>query len=71
MDNKEALGILKEMQLWRRAEGPYSDSNPDTFRGMPYTSEEFGEAIDVAISLLQQQVNTEEIVDHLLSKRKK
>lgn len=52
MNGREAIGILKEMRAWLMKEGPYTDSNPDTMRGMPYTSEEFCEAIEQATLIM-------------------
>lgn len=53
--NQEALKILTEMQKWRRAQHPYDydGDNPTKYRGIPYTPEQFGKAIDVAIKALQ------------------
>lgn len=43
-----AITILKEMNLWRRGEGKYDGVKP-----MPYSPEEFGEAIDFAIKYME------------------
>lgn len=49
-----AAAILKEHNLWRRGIGPYSYSNPDTARAMPYEPNEIGEAIDTAVRFIEK-----------------
>lgn len=67
----EAVEVCKEMQKWRRSEPPYDGDTPAP---MPYTPQEFGEAIDQLIGLeetldeLQERCNkaearNKEIVD--------
>lgn len=55
----EASAILSEMQRWRRGLPPYDGDTPETYLRMPYTPEEFGEAIDTvlkcAIDLLSKE----------------
>ena len=51
MTNQQALAILCEMQKWRRALPPYDGEEP---KRMPYTPQEFGEAIDIAIEALNE-----------------
>lgn len=52
MTVREARAILCEMQKWRRGEPPYDGDTPETHRPMPHTGEEFGQAIDIAITAL-------------------
>lgn len=49
MKAKEALTILTEIQKWRRAEPPYNEPNT-----MPFTPEQYGKALDVAINKLKE-----------------
>lgn len=49
MTSKKALQILREMQAWRRSNILYDGDSPQT---MPYTLEQFGEAIDYCIATL-------------------
>tara|TARA_S200002703_G_scaffold145900_1_gene140555 strand:+ start:3826 stop:3999 length:174 start_codon:yes stop_codon:yes gene_type:complete len=49
MKHEEALKILQQMQLWRRGDPPYE------LLGMPYTPQQYGEALDVAIELLKEK----------------
>ena len=56
MKTEKALEILKEMQKWRRDEPPYDGENPQEHRQMPYSPEEFGEAIDVAIFEIEKEM---------------
>lgn len=62
----EAIEVCKEMQKWRRSEPPYDGGTPKTYKGMPFTTEEFGLAVDQLIELeetldeLQERVNKAE-----------
>lgn len=62
----EAIIIAKEMQKWRRSEPPYDGETPKTYKGMPFTTQEFGLAIDQLIGLeetldeLQERCNKAE-----------
>lgn len=62
----EVIIIAKEMQKWRRSEPPYDGGTPKTYKGMPFTTEEFGLAVDQLIELeetldeLQERVNKAE-----------
>jgi len=51
MTTEKAINILREMQLWRRGQGVYDTDEPTR---MPYSPAEFGEAIDVAIAVLDK-----------------
>lgn len=55
MTKETAIQILTEMNKWRRARPPYDDVEQ---RAIPYSSTEYGEALDHAISELTWQ-NTE------------
>lgn len=48
MHTEEAKAILEQHQLWRRGLPPYDETG-----GMPYTPEDVGVAIDVAIKALE------------------
>jgi hypothetical protein len=49
MNKEEALKIIVEMQRWRRGQSPYDCEQPVN---LPYTSKQYGEALDVAIGIL-------------------
>jgi len=53
MTIREAITVLREMQLWRRAEGKYDCDGPTE---MPHSPRVFGEAIDVAIERMENEV---------------
>jgi len=55
MTIRYAITILREMQRWRRGEGPYDKDEPTT---MPYSPKEFGEAIDVAIERMENEIKS-------------
>lgn len=57
MTEKLALKVLTEMNKWRRGEPPYDDVSPERYEAMPYEPSQFGEAIDVAIEVLNKKVN--------------
>ena len=50
MTKKQALEILKDYQEWRRYDGPMVESPPQPIPSL------VGQAIDLAISLLKEQV---------------
>ena len=50
MDKKQALEILQDYQEWRRYDGPMVESPPQPIPPL------VGQAIDLAISLLKEQV---------------
>lgn len=52
-----AIKIAKEMQLWRRGEPPYDGDTPETHRGMPYGTAEWGEALDTLIQAAECLLN--------------
>ena len=49
----DAIRVLTEMQKWRRAQPPYDGDTPETHKGMPYSAETFGHAIDFAIGFME------------------
>lgn len=49
MTTSEAIEILREMNKWRRGEPPYDGETP---KDMPYSPQEFGEAIDIVCDYL-------------------
>lgn len=49
----DAIKILTEMQKWRRAQPPYDGDTIERYKGMPYSAETFGHAIDFAISFMK------------------
>ena len=51
MKNDEAVKALKEYQLWRRGKPPYSFGQ---LVDMPFTPEELGQALDIAIAVLER-----------------
>lgn len=53
---REAITILTEFNKWRRGEHPYDGETPETYRGCPYLPKEIGEAIDVAIERMNNEV---------------
>ena len=56
----DAIKILTEMQKWRMAQHPYDGDTLERYKGMPYSAETFGHAIDFAISFMkgmQQQLS--------------
>ena len=55
MTPKEAYEVLREFQMWRRAEGKYRIqwNKPLPF---PYSHQEVGIALDVAIETLKKEV---------------
>lgn len=57
MTAREALTILREMQLWRRGQEPYYDGeDPETWKPQPYGPTEYGEAIDVGIEAIEHWI---------------
>lgn len=54
MQINRAIMICKEMQKWRRGEAPYDGEDPETHKTMPFSPQEFGEAIDSLINYTQQ-----------------
>ena len=50
MTKKQALEILQDYQEWRRYDGPMVESPPQPIPSL------VGQAIDLAISLLKEQV---------------
>lgn len=52
MTPKEAYEALRELQMWRRAEGVYES----VYNEFPYTPKEVGIALDVAIETLKKEV---------------
>lgn len=54
MTTTEAIKILREMNKWRRGEHPYDGETPETHRGMPYSPQEFGEAIDEVVERIEE-----------------
>lgn len=63
MTNKEAQEILQEMQVWRRGLPPYDGIEPSTRKNMPYTPQQFGEAIDTAIQAL---IPSDELIERII-----
>lgn len=61
MDVKTAYTIIGEMQKWRRGNPPYDGDTPETHRQMPYTAKEYGEALDVALGLMESYLQTEKL----------
>lgn len=54
MTKKEAHEVLREFQMWRRAEGTYKwVTTPTAF---PYSARTVGIALDVAIETLKKEV---------------
>lgn len=51
MTIKEARKLLIEYNQWRRAEGKYA-----RIYGCPFDQSEIGEAIDVAITMMEKQI---------------
>ena len=49
---KEAYEVLREFQMWGRAEGKYESF----YNKLPYTPKEIGIALDVAIVTLKKEV---------------
>ena len=58
MDRKTALEVLKDYQEWRRYNGPITDSPP-----MP-DPKVIGQAIDVAIGVLQSVTNGNKLKEY-------
>lgn len=54
MTPKEAYEVLREFQMWRRAEGKYKWS--EIPEALPYSAKEVGVALDVAIEMLKKEV---------------
>lgn len=68
MQINKAIIVCKEMQKWRRGEVPYDGENPETHKAMPFSPQEFGEAIDSLINFTQQTLKTTAITDKLEGK---
>lgn len=68
MQISRAIMVCKEMQKWRRGEAPYDGETPKTHRAMPFSSHEFGEAIDSLINFTQKTLKTITITDKLEGK---
>ena len=49
----DAIKILTEMQKWRRAQPPYDGDTLERYKGMPYSAETFGHAIDFAMNFMK------------------
>ena len=57
MTPKEAYEVLREFQMWRRAEGKYKwIETPAENEPLPYSPREVGVALDVAIVTLGKEV---------------
>ena len=54
MTIEEAYEVLREFQMWRRAEGKYHWSR--TPEPLPYSANKVGMALDVAIETLEKEV---------------
>ena len=52
-----AIGILREFNKWRRAEGDYAfnEADPSMNKPCPFTPEEIGKAIDYAVEFMESQ----------------
>lgn len=63
MQINKAIMVCKEMQKWRRGEAPYNGETPETHRAMPFSSHEFGEAIDSLINFTRQTLKVTAITN--------
>ena len=53
----ESYIVLSEFQKWRRGEPPYDwHENPEKNKPLPYDAKKVGEAIDIALSALEEKV---------------
>lgn len=55
MELQEARKVLSEINKWRRSQGEYAEKGTP----MPYSARAFGVALDIAVTVLDKQLEHE------------